>query len=624
MNNKILKLSATVLVGAALMIPTSCTDLLDLHTIDGVDAGSFWKTSDDFTGNVVNLQSWFRSDYAANILFWASELRGGQFTTNLINTSGAVNVDIVENNYDVAHTQFSNFMGTPGFIADINELIYRCENNSEGIITEAQRDGLLGIAYGWRAYFYFQVYKMYGGAVIRTEPDVLFGERDPQVLRKARSTAEETLAQIKSDIQQSLNYFNSCGSDYPMNSIKGQPKDYYWSKAATEMLAGEVYLWSGKVATGNHAAGGAADVAQAKQYFSNVINNYGFKLYNNWFGIWTTPHNSESIYAVCYTSTQDKVYGGFIQQQVTWSKAAGASTVAWSVQGPTGFDKTKYDSTTGTFASASRFQYYSTDPTKQGTIYSNWGVWEPQPNRYMWKNAMYYQFDQEDVRSNMWFPQWYIRPEQLNGDEATGEKPIFAVLDFDPKEYDLLGTFILKFTPGYPESSSTGLANNNDQFIYRLTLAYTYMAEIANYEGNFGEIAQWINPLRERVYGANWDESKYGFKPSTFAENEAQILMEKNKEFIMEGQRWWDLRRMTTVKDGSQTDHMVFQPQGCIGYGLNIIDNPWMLETGAQGQQELVATMEPVLSTSEAHKLLWPINQSLLNADPLIEQNPGY
>ncbi|KAB7429776.1 RagB/SusD family nutrient uptake outer membrane protein, partial [Bifidobacterium longum] len=27
---------------------------------------------------------------------------------------------------------------------------------------------------------------------------------------------------------------------------------------------------------------------------------------------------------------------------------------------------------------------------------------------------------------------------------------------------------------------------------------------------------------------------------------------------------------------------------------------------------------------NEEHKLLWPLNVSLLNADPLLEQTPGY
>ncbi len=57
----------------------------------------------------------------------------------------------------------------------------------------------------------------------------------------------------------------------------------------------------------------------------------------------------------------------------------------------------------------------------------------------------------------------------------------------------------------------------------------------------------------------------------------------------MEGHRWWDLRRLTLVKDGAQTDHLVFQPQGCIGYGLNPVDNAWMVENDGSSCSDLGA-----------------------------------
>ena len=155
MKNKIFKYTALSLVGASMMVSTSCTDLIDQQPIDWYGADNFWTTADDYFGNPVALAQMFRANYAGNILFWAGELRAGQLTTQLINGSGALNEDVISNNYDVAHSQFSNFMSFPGFITDLNELIYRCENNSEGILTDAQRDGLLGYAYGLRAYAFF-------------------------------------------------------------------------------------------------------------------------------------------------------------------------------------------------------------------------------------------------------------------------------------------------------------------------------------------------------------------------------------------------------------------------------------------------------------------------------------
>ena len=92
----------------------------------------------------------------------------------------------------------------------------------------------------------------------------------------------------------------------------------------------------------------------------------------------------------------------------------------------------------------------------------------------------------------------------------------------------------------------------------------------------------------------------------------------------MEGQRWWDLRRLTKVKGGSQQDHLVFQPEGCVGYGLDPMANPWMIDISGNP----IETDVPVLNgtTQDEHLLLWPIDASVIASDPELQdqQNPGY
>ena len=232
--------------------------------------------------------------------------------------------------------------------------------------------------------------------------------------------------------------------------------------------------------------------------------------------------------------------------------------------------------------------------------------------RYTYKNALYYQFDEDDSRINMFYPQWYVNE---------GEEDMQYIPDFDPTKYRLAGTFVCKFRPKMV-SSSTYYTFANDMPIYRLALAYLYAAECANYAGDNAAVEYYINAIRQRAYGDKWDESRYGYVAGSFVENENAIMREKDKEFIMEGQRWWDLRRLTTVKGGTQKDHFVFQPQGCVGYGLNTTENPWMVDING----ELVETNTPVLdgTTQDEHLLLWPIDATVMGSDPEIEQNPGY
>ena len=57
-----------------------------------------------------------------------------------------------------------------------------------------------------------------------------------------------------------------------------------WSKAATEYLAAEVYLWNAKVSVDDNAAN-EADLAIAKQHCQSLMDNYGLSLMDNYADI---------------------------------------------------------------------------------------------------------------------------------------------------------------------------------------------------------------------------------------------------------------------------------------------------------------------------------------------------
>lgn len=609
MNKIFAKVAAVVVIGSMGLAGTSCSDDLDLQNPNEFGYGSYWKDQQQFTMYQYALANQFRGNYTAQLLFGAGELRAGALTTNLINGSGPLDVEIINNNLNESRAQYSAFAGWYDYIANLNELIYQCEGENGDVLEANVKEGLLGVAYGMRAYSYFRMYMMYGGVPLRLEPDVLLGEYDPTKLYKARSTAEETLNQIKSDLNTSLTHWNASNGW----SFGGAHKDYYWSKAATEMLAGEVYLWSAKVATDDHTTANAdADVATAKGYFSNVINNYGYSLYPKFREMFSTPHNSEFIFATCGTSISDNVALNAYQAMLIWSKASGASTTAWSYQDASGFNWREDEG-------VSLFNEYYDPATKTTSQYTCWATFGPSPNRYLYKNALFFQYDYEDARQKCFLPLYAPTDEQMEA--MQGEDFVSYIEDFDPHDYKMLGSWYMKYVPSVAEGQQS-YAFWNDGPIYRLGLAYAYMAEIANYEGDNAGVETWINGLRKRAYGDNWDETLYGYHAGTFAENESAIMREKDKEFVNEGQRWFDLRRLTTVKGGTQLDHFLFQPQGCVGYGLDPAANPWMVEnTGTP-----IATTTPVLTAQEEYKALWPLNKALLDSDPLLDkhQNPGY
>lgn len=114
----------------------------------------------------------------------------------------------------------------------------------------------------------------------------------------ARSTPKEVMTQIKKDLDTSMEYFGDVTSFDPYN--RGNKKSY-WSKAATECLMGEVYLWTSKVTTGDNPAN-PADLAVAKKHLESVANNYGLKMLSNFADVFdaTNKGNSEVIFAIRY------------------------------------------------------------------------------------------------------------------------------------------------------------------------------------------------------------------------------------------------------------------------------------------------------------------------------------
>ena len=57
-----------------------------------------------------------------------------------------------------------------------------------------------------------------------------------------------------------------------------------------------------------------------------------------------------------------------------------------------------------------------------------------------------------------------------------------------------------------------------------------------------------MNQIRQRAYGA--DFSKHKYTNSDFKTNEMAILKERDKEFVNEGKRWFDVIRMKDAKEG--------------------------------------------------------------------------
>lgn len=599
---------------------SSCADDLDLYNPNQYDAGSFWRSEANFTGNITAIMNQWRSTLDQTVLFSAGEMRTDYYWPGGgLDGSGLNNLYVILNQIDEQNPQFSNYGNIYGIISNCNTFLYYDNMRGEQAMSPACRNYLLGMVYGMRAYCNFQIHKMWGTGPIRDDAQVIEGVYDETLLRKEQATPEEFLQSIKNDIAKSLEHFNA-GSSYNSSVFKAYGGQIYWNKAATEMLAGEVYLWSGKVSTiGTNPAGGhtanPADVATAKQYFQNVVNNYGYRLMPNYLDALNVngAPNTERIFGSFYSITEATTnWFNYIMYD---NVVGGSLGTYWQCVGPDGITP----STTG-----SRLTYqYLAGPENVSTFGERNTFYMQRmsgQNRYAVRNAYYYQFNPEDTRISIFMPLYCTTEEERENNIRNIE-----VFDFDA--HYLAGCYVSKYR-GELNTGTNVMVGSNYMTYYRLAHAYSYLAEIANYEGDNAGVERYINLLRERAYGDNWDAAKFGYRAGNFSQNEIAILQEKTKEFFQEGQRWWDLRRMTITKDGSEADHLIFRPEGCIGYGLDLAAHPDWNEVSTNEiprGTNLIETNTPLLDyATQKHLVLWPLDKNLLGNDPKLLQTPGY
>ena len=96
--------------------------------------------------------------------------------------------------------------------------------------------------HGLRSFYYFHLFRTYGGVPLIETARVMDGSFTPSDLNQPRATEEEVYDFLVRDIKASDDYF--AGDAF---TIPSTDKSSYWSKAATKMLKAEILLWGCKV-----------------------------------------------------------------------------------------------------------------------------------------------------------------------------------------------------------------------------------------------------------------------------------------------------------------------------------------------------------------------------------------
>lgn len=519
------------IAGALLFGMASC-DSLNLSPEDYAAAGNYWQNAEQVSTYMNGLHSTLRSDYSSPLNL--GELRGGTMRegTSSINTS-LNSSSIIRNDLRTTSTGISNWNGYYATILQVNHFIEEVRDNC-AFLSEAQRNAYLGQAYGMRAYYYFMLYKTFGGVPLEKDIKVMSGSIDAVSLYMERSSAEEVLNSIKEDINASEAAFNAGSASFDK---------YYWSKYATLFLKAQIYMWSAKVTTNDdkqaHTATGATDLQVAKQALNEIISSGKFSLMENFADIFDYSKkgkNTEAILSMYFDRTEITNWGS--------SFVYTPSLIVGSYYDPSGVPMTDVLSL-----------------NTAGIV------------RYEWKESLIKSLDEADTRRAATFLEYYA-----------------------DKDLTIFGSTYLKLIGHMAE----GIRQFDSDIIYmRYADVLLMMAECEN--GLGGSCAPWINQVRERAYGENWSE-EYAYTDGDYAANELAILKERDKEFVGEGCRWFDVVRMHDANK-----------------------QPLVFSVEAAYPAELGGEAYPILNkATETHKLLWPINTSVLTADPKLTQTWGY
>ncbi|TAM95294.1 MAG: SusD family outer membrane lipoprotein NanU [Chitinophagaceae bacterium] len=492
---------------------SSCQHELNLAPVSSISNGNYWKTPDQFDAFVSGIMSAFRS--GTNNFELLGELRADVFGTDPGSNSaftGEATQGIEHlwlNTLDGNNPGVSDFGGFYFNINQINLLISKL--NSTNVVSQTNKNYYLGMAYGLRAFYYFQMLKSWGKCIIQTDPTTSF---DLSKLAKPASGTDSVMALIKSDISLSEQSF---GSDFSFRNQKS-----YWSLPATLMLKAHVYLWTA------HRNGGTADAQTALSALNDIQQNVPpLQLLPDFASVFASNNkgNNEVIFA--------------IHNQLNEGNGLPFA---------------------GTFEPQSNLIvnfYDSVDNRQFNVTQDNWGGLLRAPVMI----STFRRFNNLDQRK------WVS---------------ITAAYNLVGGQYQIAGCFASKYQG---EQNAGSRVYTNDYPIYRYAGLLLLKAEAEVILGQ--SPANEINMVRQRAYGANYNPAVEGYPNQPIDKNPdpfEAILQERYFEFVFEGKRWYDLRRMG--------DKYVYE----------------------------YTTVTP----AESYMLLWPIDRNTLTNNPDLQQNPGY
>jgi hypothetical protein len=248
----------------------SCTKFVDYNPQEDyqITADNYFKTAEDYQKMAIGVYSpmqWLWAVPVIGEIASDNSVSGGENATDNIALQQIDDYQIVANNGNLTEIWKACYEG-------INRANYLEENKAKLDFTG--KTALYGEVYFLRAYYYFELVKMFGGVPLFTDKRLSVGDSN----KFQRATKAQVYAQIEADLTAAI-------AALPVtNSQKGRATKY-----AAQALLGKVYLYQDKF-------------TEAAAMLENVIGK--FSLAANYESIFLEAgeNGSESVFEVQYSN----------------------------------------------------------------------------------------------------------------------------------------------------------------------------------------------------------------------------------------------------------------------------------------------------------------------------------